>query len=164
MSLGERMKEQRKACGMSQEKVAELVGVSRQAVTKWEAERSAPSTENLFKLAEIFGTTVDILLASEEQEKNSPAEQIWRRSGRSRIWAKSLRLGYLGRYLYPVSHHGSCFGKAIKTTPYNEIKKGMDMVRCIAYRHNCCCAAGPGQYSASIWQVKRTPKLRGVFS
>lgn len=35
MSLGERIKEQRKSCGMSQEKLAELVGVSRQAVTKW---------------------------------------------------------------------------------------------------------------------------------
>ena len=77
MSLGERIKEQRKNCGLSQEKVAELVGVSRQAVTKWEAEQSAPSTENLFRLAEIFGTTVDILLASEEEEKNSPAEQIY---------------------------------------------------------------------------------------
>lgn len=77
MSLGERIKEQRKNCGLSQEKVAELVGVSRQAVTKWEAEQSAPSTENLFRLVEIFGTTVDILLASEEEEKNSPAEQIY---------------------------------------------------------------------------------------
>ena len=77
MSLGERIKEQRKNCGLSQEKVAELVGVSRQAVTKWEAEQSAPSTENLFRLAEIFGTTVDILLTSEEEEKNSPAEQIY---------------------------------------------------------------------------------------
>lgn len=77
MSLGERIKEQRKSCGMSQEKVAELVGVSRQAVTKWETGQSAPSTENLFKLAEIFGTTVDILLASDKEQKGSPAEQIY---------------------------------------------------------------------------------------
>ncbi len=77
MSLGERIKEQRKSAGLSQEKVAEFVGVSRQAVTKWETGRSAPSTENLFKLAEIFGTTVDILLASGEDEKNAPAEQIY---------------------------------------------------------------------------------------
>ena len=55
MSLGERIKEQRKSSGLSQEKVAEFVGVSRQAVTKWETGQSAPSTENLFKLAEIFG-------------------------------------------------------------------------------------------------------------
>lgn len=54
MSLGERIKEQRKSSGLSQEKVAEFVGVSRQAVTKWETGQSAPSTENLFKLAEIF--------------------------------------------------------------------------------------------------------------
>ena len=62
MALGERIKEQRKKSGLSQERVAELVGVSRQSVTKWESGQSAPSTENLFKLAEIFGTTVDMLL------------------------------------------------------------------------------------------------------
>ena len=75
MTLGEKIKACRQAAGMSQEKVAELVGVSRQAVTKWEANQSAPYTENLFKLAEIFGTTVDFLLTSREAE-NSPAEQI----------------------------------------------------------------------------------------
>lgn len=62
---------------MSQEKVAELVGVSRQAVTKWETNQSAPNTENLFKLAEIFGTTVDMLLASENDARQTPAEQIY---------------------------------------------------------------------------------------
>lgn len=36
MSLGERIKSHRRHCGLSQEKVAEAVGVSRQAVTKWE--------------------------------------------------------------------------------------------------------------------------------
>ena len=77
MTLGERIREQRKNAGLSQEKVAELVGVSRQAVTKWESGQSAPSTENLFKLAEIFGTTVDILLSSDKEEAPSPAEQIY---------------------------------------------------------------------------------------
>lgn len=77
MALGERIKECRQNAGMSQEKVAELVGVSRQAVTKWEVNQSAPNTENLFKLAEIFGTTVDLLLESNEESKQSPAEQIY---------------------------------------------------------------------------------------
>ena len=76
MSLGEKIKACRQNAGMSQEKVAELVGVSRQAVTKWEANQSAPNTENLFKLAEILGTTVDLLLASQETG-TSPAEQIY---------------------------------------------------------------------------------------
>lgn len=77
MSLGERIKEQRKSAGLSQEKVAEFVGVSRQAVTKWEADQSAPSTANLFKLAKLFGTTVDILLPSNEDKKSSTAERIY---------------------------------------------------------------------------------------
>ena len=77
MSLGERIKEQRKNCGMSQEKLAELVGVSRQAVTKWETDQSAPSTEKLFKLAEIFGTSVDLLIKADEKSTATPAEQIY---------------------------------------------------------------------------------------
>ena len=77
MALGERIKNCRQNVKMSQEKVAELVGVSRQAVTKWEANQSTPNTENLFKLAEIFGTTVDMLLESEERTKKSTAEQIY---------------------------------------------------------------------------------------
>lgn len=77
MALGERIKECRQNAGLSQEKVAELVGVSRQAVTKWEVNQSAPNTENLFKLAEIFGTTVDMLLDSNDSNKQSSAEQIY---------------------------------------------------------------------------------------
>lgn len=77
MSLGNRIKEFRQGKKMSQEKVAELVGVSRQAVTKWEADQTAPSTENLFKLADIFGTTVDMLIASDERTTQSTAEQVY---------------------------------------------------------------------------------------
>lgn len=77
MTLGERIKTCRNSAGLSQEKVAELVGVSRQAVTKWESNQTAPSTENLFKLAEIFGTTVDLLLSKQDVENPSPAEEIY---------------------------------------------------------------------------------------
>ena len=77
MSLGGRIKECRQNSKMSQEKVAELVGVSRQAVTKWEADQAAPSTENLFKLADVLGTTVDMLVASDEGSSQSTAEQVY---------------------------------------------------------------------------------------
>ena len=77
MSLGERIKERRKACGISQEKLAELVGVSRQAVTKWETGQSAPSTENLLRLAEILSTNAETLLSHGESADQSLAEQIY---------------------------------------------------------------------------------------
>jgi len=77
MELGERIREARLRAHLSQEKVAELIGVSRQAVTKWESGQSAPSTDNLFKLAEVLGTTVDILIAPEDNTA-SIAEQVYR--------------------------------------------------------------------------------------
>jgi transcriptional regulator with XRE-family HTH domain len=58
MTLGERIKEHRKKQGFSQEKIAELVGTSRQAVTKWESGQSVPCMENLITLAEIFGLSL----------------------------------------------------------------------------------------------------------
>lgn len=64
MTLGERIREQRKARGMSQEMVAGRLGVSRQAVAKWESGQSAPSAENLHRLAELLDTTAGGLLDS----------------------------------------------------------------------------------------------------
>lgn len=64
MTLGERIREQRKARGMSQEMVAGHLGVSRQAVAKWESGQSAPSAENLHRLAELLDTTAGGLLDS----------------------------------------------------------------------------------------------------
>ena len=77
MELGERIKQARLRAHLSQEKVAELIGVSRQAVTKWESGQSAPNTENLFRLAEILGTTVDQLIAPEDNSR-SIAEEVYR--------------------------------------------------------------------------------------
>ena len=77
MTLGTRIKEYRLKAKLSQEKVAELVGVSRQAVTKWESDQSSPNMDNLFHLAEIFGTTVDALVTDETDDR-SVAEMVYR--------------------------------------------------------------------------------------
>ena len=61
-SLGEILKEHRVRCKMTQEFVAESLGVSRQAVSKWENGISDPSTSNLFALANLFGISVEELL------------------------------------------------------------------------------------------------------
>ena len=53
-SLGEVLRSHRERCHMTQEFVAQQVGVSRQAVSKWEQGASEPSTTNLVKLARIF--------------------------------------------------------------------------------------------------------------
>lgn len=61
-SLGEALKTHRMNCNMTQEFVAEAMGVSRQAVSKWENGTSDPSTSNLIKLAKLYGISGEDLL------------------------------------------------------------------------------------------------------
>ena len=61
-NLGEVLKRHRLDCKMTQEFVAETLGVSRQAVSKWESGASAPSTTNLMALAKLFGVEAEELL------------------------------------------------------------------------------------------------------
>jgi len=65
-SLGETLKEHRVRCHMTQEFVAESLGVSRQAVSKWENGTSDPSTSNLFALSKLYGVGVEELLRDVE--------------------------------------------------------------------------------------------------
>ena len=66
-SLGEALKAHRTRCKMTQEFVAEAIGVSRQAVSKWESGVSDPSTSNLIALAKLFGISAEELLKEVEQ-------------------------------------------------------------------------------------------------
>ena len=60
---------------MTQEFVAEAVGVSRQAVSKWESGLSCPSTSNLLTLAKLYGVSMEQLLRQAEAERrDSQAE------------------------------------------------------------------------------------------
>ena len=63
-SLAEILKENRVRCKMTQEFVAETLGVSRQAVSKWENGTTDPSTSNLMALAKLYGVSAEELLKS----------------------------------------------------------------------------------------------------
>ena len=67
VSLGEALKENRVRCQMTQEFVAEHLGVSRQAVSKWENGTSDPSTSNLLALAKLYGISAEELLKNVAQ-------------------------------------------------------------------------------------------------
>ena len=67
-SLGETLKDHRVRCRMTQEFVAERLGVSRQAVSKWENGTSDPSTSNLLALAKLYGVSPEELLQSIDRQ------------------------------------------------------------------------------------------------
>lgn len=66
MTLGERIQYYRKCSGFSQESLAERLGVSRQAVSKWETDESTPDALRVIQLAEAFGISTDTLLLGRE--------------------------------------------------------------------------------------------------
>lgn len=74
MNLSERITEQRRIRGWSQEELAYRLGVSRQAVSKWESSRSTPDLERIIQMSELFGVTTDWLLKGEIIESYSYEE------------------------------------------------------------------------------------------
>lgn len=75
MNIADRIQHLRKSKGISQEELADKIGVSRQAVSKWESEQSTPDIEKITLLSDYFETTTDYLLKGIEPQKES--EKKW---------------------------------------------------------------------------------------
>ena len=73
MALGEKLARRRKARGMSQEQLAEALGVSRQAVSKWELGEAVPDVSRVVAMSELFGVTTDYLLKDGSGEAGQAA-------------------------------------------------------------------------------------------
>ena len=69
MTIADRIQSLRKSKGMSQEELADRIGVSRQAVSKWESEQATPDLEKVVIMSEIFEVTTDYLLKGIEPVK-----------------------------------------------------------------------------------------------
>lgn len=67
MSIAERLQELRKQSGYSQEQVAEMLGLSRQAISKWESGQGKPEIDNIVKLTEIYNVSADYILLDTEK-------------------------------------------------------------------------------------------------
>ena len=70
--FAERLKQARKSKRYSQAEISQLLGVTQQAVGKWETGRSTPDPQTIARLAEILGTTADVLLGLQQDAENSP--------------------------------------------------------------------------------------------
>lgn len=96
MTFGEKLKELRAKNNYSQETLAELLNVSRQAITKWENGNGMPDIENLKAIARLFGVTIDSLVHDETglKEKDQSDGMCWRSA------STGLVLGLLTGYIF----------------------------------------------------------------
>lgn len=74
MTLGNRLYEMRKSKGLSQEKAAEILGVTRQTISKWETDQSTPDFDKILPLYDLYEISTDELLKGIKTEENSPRE------------------------------------------------------------------------------------------
>ena len=81
MTLGEKLSKLRKEYNYTQEQLADILGVSRQSISKWESDIAYPETEKLIELGKLFECSMDFLLKEDVTEKQGlqPAEKesIW---------------------------------------------------------------------------------------
>ncbi len=84
MTLGEKLVGLRQSSGLSQDRLAEMLGVSRQAVSKWERDEAKPDIDNIIKLSNIYNVTIDYLLKENQEEmQNEKHESIQANHGSS---------------------------------------------------------------------------------
>lgn len=69
MTLGQRLQKARKESGLSQEELAEQLGVSRQAVSKWENDSGYPEMEKMIRLSQIYQVSLDYLVGNEQGQE-----------------------------------------------------------------------------------------------
>ena len=79
IEIANRLCAYRKHHGLSQEELADRIGVSRQAISKWERAETSPDTDNLIRLSQVYGVTLDDLLYTDPSpdapEEEAPAEE-----------------------------------------------------------------------------------------
>lgn len=104
MTLGGKLSKLRKENNYTQEQLADILGVSRQAISKWESNITYPETDKLIRMSELFDCSLDYLLkdTKETDRKNQPNEEIlfFRRHLRERksektVWG--MPLWHIGR-------------------------------------------------------------------
>ena len=76
IEIADRLVKLRKKYGYSQEELADKLGLSRQAVSKWERAEASPDTDNLICLAKLYGVSLDELLATDEDLDTIVEEQV----------------------------------------------------------------------------------------
>ncbi len=98
MNIADRIQFLRKSKGVSQEELAEKIGVSRQAVSKWESEQSTPELENIIIMSDFFGVTTDYILKGIETEPKDNKEQQGRKLAGNILYIVSTAIVFIGLF------------------------------------------------------------------
>ena len=111
MNLGEKIYKLRKEKGLSQEALAEFVGTTRQAISKWENNQGYPETEKLLLLSNVFEVSIDFLLKDEKTESSADEKGYY--------VSREMAVGYIANEKKTCKYFGAGFALfALAGIPY----------------------------------------------
>ena len=138
-TMGQIIRRLRRERGMTQEELAEILGVTFQAVSKWENDTGMPDISQVVPLAHVFGVTTDTILCVGETAPNVDAMQIYTNA------MQNTRYGVLETYL----------------SAFNKLKEGLDGKYCMPER---MLGKSPGTRSATPTGSSHVPLPQAIFS
>lgn len=124
LAMAQQLVDRRKAAGLSQEALAAQLGVSRQAVSKWERSESSPDTDNLIALAALYGVSLDELLYGEavDSTDNSQTDDETQNSNAGTVTIDGETFSSWKEAHDKLDHHGKHFhtkvGRAWNKFPF----------------------------------------------
>ena len=112
MTFGEKLSRLRKEYNYTQEQLAEILGVTRQSISKWESDIAYPETEKLIKIGKLFECSMDYLLNDEVDEKK-PSQQAHKESFwqllKKQLHERKSEITVLGMPLYHIGRNAHGF-------------------------------------------------------
>ena len=102
MELNEKLQELRKSKGMTQEELAEVLYVSRTAISKWESGRGTPSIESLKQISAFFSVSIDDLLSAEKALSLAEQEQKVHQRNQIHLWNGIIDVCSAGLVFLPL--------------------------------------------------------------
>ena len=125
MTIGERIQKLRNSKGFTQEYVANVMGISRQAVHKWEKNETRPDTDNLILLADILGTTVEyIAVGNTDSESGNKKKKFSKIASYIIVIIITALRTFIGTVLFianrPVSFDAGACGGGFATAVYDQ--------------------------------------------
>ena len=112
MELNEKLQELRKSKGMTQEELAEVLYVSRTAISKWESGRGTPSIESLKQISAVFSVSIDDLLSAEKALSLAEQEHRICQQNQVHLWNGIIDVCSAGLIFLPL------YPKAVGQTVY----------------------------------------------
>ena len=102
MELNEKLQELRKSKGMTQEELAEVLYVSRTAISKWESGRGTPSIESLKQISAFFSVSIDDLLSAEKALSLAEQEHKVHQQNQIHLWTGNIDVCSAGLIFLPL--------------------------------------------------------------